>query len=276
MNEFFSLASCNSRNSPANKARSAWPVVCILAWSWLHGCAWKPFMRFEMIFSERILDSFFSGILDSNAQYSGFHKQKFPGFRNPDYLTWGDLFYRVCWVTSNKGKAVRVMVLKNGKNNSLMKWYVPLAYLLLWQHYTTILDTAVKVTTWGFGAKKIPVGPALHYVTQTLLWRYFRFLFLFSVLLFYKRFDVLSSRLFFFRFLIQSVIQSHIQTVKRSVIRSVTRSVIRSVIRSGLDFIDAKLKQSRTYQVRCRVEDFNPEPSALITILIGFWRWLAG
>ena len=156
MNEFFSLASCNSRNSPANKARSAWPVVCILAWSWLHGCAWKPFMRFEMIFSEWILDSFFSGILDSkswildsNAQYSGFHKQKFPGFRNPDYLTWGDLFYRVCWVTSNKGKAVRVMVLKNGKNNSLMKWYVPLAYLLLWRHYTTILDTAVKVTTWG-------------------------------------------------------------------------------------------------------------------------------
>ena len=168
------------------------------------------------------------------------------------------------------------MVLKNGKNNSLMKWYVPLAYLLLWRRYTTILDTAVKGTTWGFGAKKIPVGPALHYVTQTLLWRYFRFLFLFSVLLFYKRFDVLSSRLFFFRFLIQSVIQSHIQTVKRSVIRSVTRSVIRSVIRSGPDFIDAKLKQSRTYQVRCRVEDFNPEPSALITILIGFWRWLAG
>ena len=128
-------------------------------------------------------------------------------------------------------------------------------------------DTAVKVTTWGFGAKKIPVGPALHYVTQTLLWRYFRFSFLFS-----KRFDVLFSRLFFFRFLIQSVIQSHIQTVKRSVIRSVTRSVIRSVIRSGPDFIDVKLKQSRTYQVRCRVEDFNPEPSALITILIGFWR----
>ena len=59
-------------------------------------------------------------------------------------------------------------------------------------------DTAVKVTTWGFGAKKIPVGPALHYVTQTLLWRYFRFSFLFSVLLFYKRFDDL---LFFFSIL---------------------------------------------------------------------------
>ena len=36
-----------------------------------------------------ILDSK-SWILDSRAQYSGFHKQKFPGFRNPDYLTWGD------------------------------------------------------------------------------------------------------------------------------------------------------------------------------------------
>ena len=144
-------------------------MVCSLHFSmivvaWMR-CAWKPLMRFEMIFSKWILDSFFSGILDSrswildsNAQYSGFHKQKFPGFRNPDYLTWGDLFYRVCWVTSNKGKAVRVMVLKNGKNNSLMKWYVLLAYLLLWRHYTTILDTALKVTTWGFGAKKNSSG----------------------------------------------------------------------------------------------------------------------
>ena len=36
-----------------------------------------------------ILDSK-SWILDSNAQYSGFHEQKFPGFLNLDYLTWGD------------------------------------------------------------------------------------------------------------------------------------------------------------------------------------------
>ena len=126
----------------------------------------------------------------------------------------------------------------------------------------------------GFWGKKNSSGacaPLCHADFALALFSFF-----FSVLLFYKRFDVLFSRLFFFRFLIQSVIQSHIQTVKRSVIRSVTRSVIRSVIRSGPDFIDAKLKQSRTYQVRCRVEDFNPEPSALITILIGFWRWLAG
>ena len=53
----------------------------------------------KWIFSKWILDSLFSGILDSKswildsrAQYSGFHKQKFPGFRNPDYLTWGDFF----------------------------------------------------------------------------------------------------------------------------------------------------------------------------------------
>ena len=51
----------------------------------------------KWIFSQWILDSFFSGILDSkswildsNAQYSGFCEQKFPGFRNPDYLTWGE------------------------------------------------------------------------------------------------------------------------------------------------------------------------------------------
>ena len=32
----------------------------------------------------------FSGILDSNAPGSGFHEQKFPGFGNPDYNTWGE------------------------------------------------------------------------------------------------------------------------------------------------------------------------------------------
>ena len=35
------------------------------------------------------------------------------------------------------------------------------------------LYTAVKVTTWGFGKKKkknLPVGSALHYVTQALFW----------------------------------------------------------------------------------------------------------
>ena len=32
-------------------------------------------------------------ILDSKAQDSGFHKQKFPGFTNPDSLTWGDKLF---------------------------------------------------------------------------------------------------------------------------------------------------------------------------------------
>ena len=44
-------------------------------------------------------------------------------------------------------------------NNWLMKWFVPLACLCPWWHYTKLLDTAVKVTTWSFGAKKLPVGP---------------------------------------------------------------------------------------------------------------------
>ena len=45
----------------------------------------------EWIFSK--LDSgFFALILDSNAQYSGFHKQKIPGFRNPDSLSRRDVF----------------------------------------------------------------------------------------------------------------------------------------------------------------------------------------
>ena len=40
------------------------------------------------IFS-RIPDSL-CWIPDSKAQDSGFHKQKIPGFRNPDSLTWGE------------------------------------------------------------------------------------------------------------------------------------------------------------------------------------------
>ena len=35
-------------------------------------------MPFEIDFPQMVLDSFFSGILDVNAQYSGFQKQKFP------------------------------------------------------------------------------------------------------------------------------------------------------------------------------------------------------
>ena len=36
----------------------------------------------------------FSGILDSNTQGSGFHEQKFRGFRNTDYNTWGESLSR--------------------------------------------------------------------------------------------------------------------------------------------------------------------------------------
>ena len=53
----------------------------------------------------------------------------------------------------------------------LMKWYVPRDCLHPWWHYTTSLDTALKVTTWGFWAeKKLLMGLALYYVTQTLFW----------------------------------------------------------------------------------------------------------
>ena len=36
----------------------------------------------------------------------------------------------------------------------MIKWYIPLACLHPWWHYTTLLDTAVKVTKWGFWVKK--------------------------------------------------------------------------------------------------------------------------
>ena len=52
--------------------------------------------------------------------------------------------------------------------NWLIKWYIPFACLRPWWHYTTLLDTAVKVTTWGFWAKKLPEGPMLYFVMQTL------------------------------------------------------------------------------------------------------------
>ena len=38
--------------------------------------------------------------------------------------------------------------------NWLMKWYISLACLYPWLHFTTILNTTVKVTTWGFWAKR--------------------------------------------------------------------------------------------------------------------------
>ena len=43
-------ASCSGQNSAANKARSTWSArsaVYVLAWPWLHGCTWKPLIRFE-------------------------------------------------------------------------------------------------------------------------------------------------------------------------------------------------------------------------------------
>ena len=38
--------------------------------------------------------------------------------------------------------------------NWLMKWYIPIAHLHPWWHYTTLADTAVKVTTRGFRQKR--------------------------------------------------------------------------------------------------------------------------
>ena len=59
--------------------------------------------------------------------------------------------------------------MEEGVTYWLIKWYIPFACLRPWWHYTTLLDTAVKVTTWGFWAKKLPEGPMLYFVMQTLL-----------------------------------------------------------------------------------------------------------
>ena len=59
---------------------------------WIPLCGFRilPVSVPEEDISEWIRDSLFSGILGINAQYSRFHKQKCPGYRNPDYLRWGD------------------------------------------------------------------------------------------------------------------------------------------------------------------------------------------
>ena len=63
---------------------------------------------------------------------------------------------------------------KKNNNNCLMKdTYLSLAFVhgSTTQHSSRY--TAVKVTTWGFGTKKkknLPLGSALHYVTQALFW----------------------------------------------------------------------------------------------------------
>ena len=50
----------------------------------------------------RIPDSL-SCIPDSKAQDSGFHKEKFPGFRNPHHLTWGGKDKRLFRIKSKNG-----------------------------------------------------------------------------------------------------------------------------------------------------------------------------
>ena len=48
------------------------------------------------------------------------------------------------------------------------EWYVPLASFCPWQHDTTLLNTAVKVTTWSFGENsqmdlRSTVSPRLYF-----------------------------------------------------------------------------------------------------------------
>ena len=59
-------------------------------------------------------------ILDSIAQYSGFYEQKFPGFRNPDYLTWGELS---ATTQSRKIKFPRSQILEECINSFLLRLF---------------------------------------------------------------------------------------------------------------------------------------------------------
>ena len=82
-------------------------------------------------FFSGILDSFFSGILDSNVQYSGFHDQKFPGFRNLDYLTLGDLVSTLIapeWSTNFKRRAWKVSKIVSLSTNAEKEAYCDIIY----------------------------------------------------------------------------------------------------------------------------------------------------
>ena len=67
-------------------------------------------MPFEIDFPQMVLDSFFSGILDVNAQYSGFQKQKFPAWIPESLLPCRD------WKKKKKKKK-RLLYFKNDSNH---------------------------------------------------------------------------------------------------------------------------------------------------------------
>ena len=80
----------------------------------------------------------------SNAKSHKICKPKWRKLKNQSFLT-------------QKTKKTNLKLAKTAKPkipNALLlieEWYVPLASLCPWQHDTTLLNTAVKVTTWSFG-----------------------------------------------------------------------------------------------------------------------------
>ena len=72
---------------------------------------WIP-RRGSQILCQRYLDSGFHELYSGfQPQDSGFHKKKFPRFRNTDSLTWGDWFFGLRWtvpicIYSTKMKSV--------------------------------------------------------------------------------------------------------------------------------------------------------------------------
>ena len=79
------------------------------------------------------------------------------------------LFSCVWLVILNKWKVVCEIISKKRNNNWVVKWFIPLACICLWQHYTKLFDVAVKVTTWSFKGKNFQWG--LHSIMlRRLFW----------------------------------------------------------------------------------------------------------
>ena len=86
----------------------------------------------------------------------------------------------------NQSKLSQNCKTKNPNALLLMEeWYIPLASFCPWQHDTTLLNTAVKVTTWSFGENNSQmdlhsiVSPRVYFgMLCNILnchWKYFNF-----------------------------------------------------------------------------------------------------
>ena len=113
----------------------------------------------------------------SNAKLHKIHKPKWIKWKNQSFLK---------QKPENQSKLSQNCKTKNPNALLLIEeWYIPLASFCPWQHDTTLLNTAVKVTTWSFGENNSQmdlhsiVSPRVYFgMLCSILnfhWKYFNF-----------------------------------------------------------------------------------------------------